>query len=226
MIVTSVSVTLPVLVTVNVQRTGPPVATTTPGSVGLSVPWVSLEMLTPAVTPVYAERSDALTAGSGVPYAALTLIDTGGRQVGRGAAGEDGRYALSTPSAGSYVLIAAAGGHQPQAVSVAVSDRPVELDVVLGGAGADRIFGGRGNDRLAGGTDADRFIFDVNAYEHDVIEDFDSASDTIEWHGTHDLAITQTTGGVEIRALDGTSQTILLAGLNLAAFDQDSLIFA
>lgn len=73
--------------------------------------------------------------GSGVPYAALTLIDTGGRQVGRGAAGEDGRYALSTPSAGSYVLIAAAGGHQPQAVSVAVSDRPVELDVVLGGAG-------------------------------------------------------------------------------------------
>lgn len=99
-------------------------------------------------------------------------------------------------------------------------------DVVLGGAGADRIFGGRGNDRLAGGTDADRFIFDVNAYEHDVIEDFDSASDTIEWHGTHDLAITQTTGGVEIRALDGTSQTILLAGLNLAAFDQDSLIFA
>ncbi|WEV30011.1 MFS transporter [Streptomyces sp. 71268] len=73
--------------------------------------------------------------GSTVPRAALTLIDVGGRQVGRGATGEDGRYALSTPGAGAYVLIAAASGHQPQAVSVTVGERPVELDVVLGGAG-------------------------------------------------------------------------------------------
>ncbi|MFB7937012.1 MFS transporter [Streptomyces sp. NPDC127049] len=73
--------------------------------------------------------------GSRVPRAALTLIDVGGRQIGRGASGEDGRYALSVPGSGSYVLIAAAGGHQPQAVSVTVGDRPVELDVVLGGAG-------------------------------------------------------------------------------------------
>ncbi|WP_336047977.1 MFS transporter [Streptomyces sp. CA2R101] len=73
--------------------------------------------------------------GSIVPRAALTLIDVAGRQVGRGATGDDGRYALSTPGAGSYVLIAAAGGHQPQAVTVTVGERPVELDVVLGGAG-------------------------------------------------------------------------------------------
>ncbi|GAA0671296.1 MFS transporter [Streptomyces malaysiensis subsp. malaysiensis] len=73
--------------------------------------------------------------GTSVPRAALTLIDVGGRQIGRGATGEDGRYALSTPGAGSYVLIAAAGGHQPRAVSVTVGERPVELDVVLGGAG-------------------------------------------------------------------------------------------
>ncbi|WP_425472867.1 MFS transporter [Streptomyces botrytidirepellens] len=73
--------------------------------------------------------------GTSVPRAALTLIDIGGRQIGRGATGEDGRYALSTPGTGSYVLIAAAGGHQPRAVSVTVGDRPVELDVVLGGAG-------------------------------------------------------------------------------------------
>ncbi|MGX1757142.1 MFS transporter [Streptomyces lydicus] len=73
--------------------------------------------------------------GSIVPRAALTLIDVTGRQVGRGATGDDGRYALSTPGAGSYVLIAAAGGHQPQAVTVTVGERPVELDVVLGGAG-------------------------------------------------------------------------------------------
>ncbi|MDI3417391.1 MFS transporter [Streptomyces luteolus] len=73
--------------------------------------------------------------GTSVPRAALTLIDVTGQQIGRGASGDDGRYALSTPGAGSYVLIAAAGGHQPQAVSVTVGERPVELDVVLGGAG-------------------------------------------------------------------------------------------
>ncbi|MFF0557601.1 MFS transporter [Streptomyces sp. NPDC004266] len=73
--------------------------------------------------------------GSRVPRAALTLIDVQGRQIGRGASGDDGRYALSVPGGGAYVLIAAAGGHQPQAVSVTVGDRPVELDVVLGGAG-------------------------------------------------------------------------------------------
>ncbi|MGI5391844.1 MFS transporter [Streptomyces sp. CA-251251] len=73
--------------------------------------------------------------GTVVPRAALTLIDVGGRQIGRGASGEDGRYALATPGPGAYVLIAAAGGHQPQAVSVTVGERPVDLDVVLGGAG-------------------------------------------------------------------------------------------
>jgi EmrB/QacA subfamily drug resistance transporter len=77
------------------------------------------------------QHSDGTTVGR----AALTLIDGSGRQIGRGATGEDGRYALSTPGSGSYVLIAAAGGHQPQAVSVTVGDHPVELDVVLGGAG-------------------------------------------------------------------------------------------
>ncbi|OIJ67880.1 MFS transporter [Streptomyces mangrovisoli] len=73
--------------------------------------------------------------GTVVPRAALTLIDVAGQQIGRGATGEDGRYTLSTPGPGAYVLIAAAGGHQPQAVSVTVGERPVELDLVLGGAG-------------------------------------------------------------------------------------------
>ncbi|MGW0854015.1 MFS transporter [Streptomyces sp. NPDC002690] len=73
--------------------------------------------------------------GTTVPRAALTLIDAQGHQVGRGASDGDGRYALSVPGSGSYVLIAAAGGHQPQAVSVTVGERPVQLDIVLGGAG-------------------------------------------------------------------------------------------
>ncbi|MEV7073876.1 MFS transporter [Streptomyces sp. NPDC093990] len=73
--------------------------------------------------------------GSAVPRAALTLIDAAGAQTGRGTGGEDGRFALSAPEPGPYVLIAAASGHQPQAVSVTAGDHPVELDVVLGGAG-------------------------------------------------------------------------------------------
>ncbi|KUM78353.1 MFS transporter [Streptomyces curacoi] len=73
--------------------------------------------------------------GTVVPRAALTLIDTAGQQVGRGASGEDGRFALTAPGSGTYVMIAAAGGHQPQAVSVTVGDHPVELDLLLGGAG-------------------------------------------------------------------------------------------
>ncbi|MGC0399188.1 EmrB/QacA subfamily drug resistance transporter [Streptomyces sp. SAI-126] len=73
--------------------------------------------------------------GTVLPRAALTLIDMSGAQTGRGAAGEDGRYALSTPGPGAYVLIATASGHQPQAVSVTIGGRPVELDIVLGGAG-------------------------------------------------------------------------------------------
>ncbi|MEV6103949.1 MFS transporter [Streptomyces sp. NPDC051940] len=73
--------------------------------------------------------------GSSVPRAALTLIDVQGRQIGRDASAEDGRFALSTPGSGSYTLIAAAGGHQPHAVTVTVGERPVEIDLVLGGAG-------------------------------------------------------------------------------------------
>ncbi|MGW4170498.1 MFS transporter [Streptomyces chartreusis] len=73
--------------------------------------------------------------GTFVAHAALTLIDVAGQQVGRGGSGQDGRYALAAPGAGAYVMIAAAGGHQPQAVTVTVGERPVELDIVLGGAG-------------------------------------------------------------------------------------------
>nr|WP_203731746.1 MFS transporter [Streptomyces sp. SID12501] len=84
--------------------------------------------------------------GTVVPRAALTLIDVTGTQIGRGASAEDGRYTLSTPGSGAYVLIAAAGGHQPQAVTVTVGDRPVEVDLVLGGAGrlAGRVLTGDG----------------------------------------------------------------------------------
>ncbi|MFC8077255.1 MFS transporter [Streptomyces sp. NPDC057307] len=105
-------------------------------SVSVSVPANGAAAASPAYTPGVpvcgvVQHHDGTT----VPRAALTLIDVQGSQIGRGASGEDGRYALSVPGAGSYVMIAAAGGHQPQAVTVTVGERPVELDVVLGGAG-------------------------------------------------------------------------------------------
>ncbi|MEV4441851.1 MFS transporter [Streptomyces sp. NPDC049577] len=114
------------LVSHNAPEAAIPSARTAPQAEAVPPPFVAGIPVTGAV-----QHHDGTT----VPRAALTLIDVQGRQIGRGATGEDGRYALSTPGTGSYVLIAAAGGHQPQAVTVTVGERPVELDVVLGGAG-------------------------------------------------------------------------------------------
>jgi EmrB/QacA subfamily drug resistance transporter len=71
--------------------------------------------------------------GAPLPRAALTLIDQNGRQLGRAPARADGGYALTAPGSGSYVLIAAADGHQPQAATVVVGDQPLWYDLVLAG---------------------------------------------------------------------------------------------
>ncbi|MGW7002292.1 MFS transporter [Streptomyces sp. NPDC054933] len=71
--------------------------------------------------------------GVGVGSANLTLISLQGRQLGRAQAGTDGGYWLAAPGAGSYVLIAAADGHQPQAATVVVGDAPLGYDIVLSG---------------------------------------------------------------------------------------------
>jgi EmrB/QacA subfamily drug resistance transporter len=71
------------------------------------------------------------TAGDAVAGATLTLISMGGRQLGRAVAHSGGRYRLDAPSAGSYVLIAAAEGHQPQASTVVAGEEPLSHDVLL-----------------------------------------------------------------------------------------------
>ncbi|MFF3949947.1 MFS transporter [Streptomyces sp. NPDC001902] len=71
--------------------------------------------------------------GEGVERATLTLISLTGRQLGRASTRADGGYTLTAPGAGSYVLIAAADGHQPQASTVVVGEEPVPYDVVLAG---------------------------------------------------------------------------------------------
>ncbi|MFC0439826.1 MFS transporter [Kutzneria buriramensis] len=82
-------------------------------------------------TPVtgFVRRPD----GSPVHAAALTVIDLNGKQVGRTVSGQDGGYDLAAPSNGTYVLIASAGSHQPQASTVVVNGAPVNFDVVLTG---------------------------------------------------------------------------------------------
>jgi EmrB/QacA subfamily drug resistance transporter len=87
----------------------------------------------PTGTPV--SGSVLQTDRTGVPRAVLTLVDLDGHQIARTGSGGDGRWALAAPRNGNYVLIAAAPGHQPQAVTVTVGGRPVEVDVVLGGTG-------------------------------------------------------------------------------------------
>ncbi|WP_328838248.1 MFS transporter [Streptomyces europaeiscabiei] len=68
-----------------------------------------------------------------VPRAAVTLISLDGRQLGSSVAGADGAYAVDAPAAGSYVLIAAADGFQPQASTVVVNGEPVAYDILLSG---------------------------------------------------------------------------------------------
>ncbi|WP_314172195.1 MSCRAMM family protein [Streptomyces winkii] len=72
-------------------------------------------------------------AGKGLARAALTLISLDGRQLGRTVAQFDGSYAMPAPGPGSYVLIAAADRHQPQASTVAVGEEPLAHDVLLTG---------------------------------------------------------------------------------------------
>ncbi|GHB51592.1 MFS transporter [Streptomyces cirratus] len=68
-----------------------------------------------------------------VPRAAVTLISLAGRQLGRSVAEDDGSYAVDAPGSGSYVLIAAADGFQPQASTVVVNGEPVSYDILLSG---------------------------------------------------------------------------------------------
>jgi EmrB/QacA subfamily drug resistance transporter len=73
--------------------------------------------------------------GDGIPVtaAALTLIDLGGRQIDRATTRTDGRYSLTAPDPGPYMLITAADGHQPQAATVVVGHEPLSYDVTLSG---------------------------------------------------------------------------------------------
>ncbi|MFD5833135.1 MFS transporter [Streptomyces collinus] len=81
-----------------------------------------------------AVRGRVLGADRGaVGGAAVTLISLGGKQLGRSVSRSDGSYGVDAPGAGSYVLIAASEGHQPQASTIVVTGEPLAYDVLLGG---------------------------------------------------------------------------------------------
>ncbi|MGW5771147.1 MSCRAMM family protein [Streptomyces longwoodensis] len=75
-------------------------------------------------------------ANAPIAGAAVTLISLAGRQLDRAAADPRGAYAVQAPGEGTYVLIAAADGHRPQATTIVVGADPVTHDVLLGSTGA------------------------------------------------------------------------------------------
>ncbi|GHH84494.1 hypothetical protein GCM10018793_49000 [Streptomyces sulfonofaciens] len=72
-------------------------------------------------------------AGSPVARAKVTLIDGRGRQAGAALTDTAGRYVLTVPAPGPYVLAATAGGHAPRASAATYSGHagPVEVDLPL-----------------------------------------------------------------------------------------------
>jgi EmrB/QacA subfamily drug resistance transporter len=114
-----------------------------PGSVALAERALALQTSTKVVNslngttngaaPLGAEIRGLVRSGEGtpVPSAVVTLIDLGGRQLGRAATGGDGRYALGIPGSGTFVLIGSADAHQPQAATVVVDGNGLDYDLVL-----------------------------------------------------------------------------------------------
>jgi uncharacterized membrane protein YgaE (UPF0421/DUF939 family) len=80
------------------------------------------------------------TDGAGVGFAALTLIDSRGRQMARTVAGADGAYWLGAPAPGAYTLLASAEGRRPAATAITISGgKEVSADIEL--AGYARLYG-------------------------------------------------------------------------------------
>ncbi|KAF4408764.1 MULTISPECIES: MFS transporter [Streptomyces] len=115
-----------------------------PAAVGTRQPSWAVAAEADGVSGGRAERAPAGTGiavtgavrdadGTPVSRAAVTLISLSGRQLGRSVARADGTYTLDAPGSGSYVLIASAEGHQPQASTVVVGDQPLGYDLMLSG---------------------------------------------------------------------------------------------
>ncbi|MFJ9420070.1 MFS transporter [Streptomyces sp. NPDC101227] len=90
--------------------------------------------------------------GSPVAQAVVTLIDVGGRQLGRASTSVDGGYELPVPGPGTYVLIGSAGSRQPQAATVVVGNEPVRFELTLSGSAglSGEVREGKGDEPVPG----------------------------------------------------------------------------
>ncbi|MEU7254539.1 MFS transporter [Streptomyces rimosus] len=93
--------------------------------------------------------------GHPVANSAVTLISLSGRQLGRSVVQANGSYVLNAPGAGSYVLIAAADGHQPQASTVVVGEQALAYDILLSGTSG---LGGQVRSAVTGEPVADAMV--------------------------------------------------------------------
>ncbi|MEU0526560.1 MFS transporter [Streptomyces niveus] len=86
----------------------------------------------PAPPGVRGFRGRVLDAdGAPVPRANITLIDPRGRQAGLTTADDEGRYALTAPTAGEYVLAGSATGYAPYAHPATYLGGALSVDVDL-----------------------------------------------------------------------------------------------
>jgi MFS family permease len=75
------------------------------------------------------------TGGTGVANGVVTVTGADGRQIERARVGADGAYALDGLGHGTYTLIVAASGFQPEAASLTMNGRGAVRDFVLSGNG-------------------------------------------------------------------------------------------
>ncbi|MFI6151935.1 collagen binding domain-containing protein [Kitasatospora sp. NPDC051170] len=71
------------------------------------------------------------THGAPLADAVLTVVDGVGRELARSRSGRHGGCRLPVPGPGDYLVVAAARGHQPRALSVTVAERCTELSLCL-----------------------------------------------------------------------------------------------
>jgi EmrB/QacA subfamily drug resistance transporter len=142
---------------------GQPVPESAPAGAAADAPAPASALASvPAAEPEWSSVADAVGPGirgqvqdgmgRPVPQAVVTLIDVGGRQLGRTTTAADGAYALATTGPGTYVLIGSAGARQPQAATVVVADEPVRYDLTLSGAAglSGEVREEKGNDVVPG----------------------------------------------------------------------------
>jgi hypothetical protein len=69
--------------------------------------------------------------GATMPMTVITAVSPQGQQVGRARSDAAGGYQLGVPRAGTYVLIVAADGREPEASTITARERSVRHDILL-----------------------------------------------------------------------------------------------